>query len=341
MACWPRRRRRAAAIVEDMYESDSKNTGALALRAGATPGRDSATAIEVIRLSKRYGATVAVEDLSFTASYGRIVGFLGPNGAGKTTTMRALLGLIKPTAGTATIDGRPYAQLPDPVSIVGAMLDGGALHPGRSGRSHLRVLARAAGVPDSRAETLLSLVGLGSAAGRRASDYSLGMRQRLGLAAALIGDPKMLVLDEPANGLDPQGIRWLRHLLRSLAAEGRAILISSHVLAEVAQTVDDIVVISSGRSVLQAPLEQVLAEHAAGTRVTGPDTGRLGDLLRAEGAHVVPEGRGAISVRDRSEEDILRVVAARQLRVSEVSPAGASLEAIYLQLTGNPDGGTS
>jgi len=324
-----------------MIETDSKNTRAPALRAGAAPGRDSTTAIEVTRLSKRYGATMAVEDLSFTASYGRIVGFLGPNGAGKTTTLRALLGLIRPTAGTATIDGCPYAQLPDPVRTVGAVLDGGALHPGRSGRSHLRVLASAAGVPDSRAESLLSLAGLESAAGRRAGDYSLGMRQRLGLAAALLGDPKVLVLDEPANGLDPQGIRWLRDLLRSLAAEGRAILISSHVLAEVAQTVDDIVVIRSGRSVLQAPLEQLLAQHAAGARVAGPDGRRLGELLRAEGAHVVPEGPAAITVRDRSEEQILHVVAVHQLMVSEVSQAGSSLEEIYLELTGNPDGDTS
>lgn len=245
-----------------MIEAESKNTRAPAIRAAVAPSRGAATAIEVARLSKHYGATAAVEDLSFTASYGRIVGFLGPNGAGKTTTLRALLGLIRPTAGTATIDGRPYAQLPDPVRTVGAVLDGGALHPGRSGRSHLRVLARADGIPDSRAEALLSLVGLESAADRRAGGYSLGMRQRLGLAAALLGDPKVLVLDEPANGLDPQGIRWLRHLLRSLAAEGRAILISSHVLAEVAQTVDDIVVILAGRSVLQAPLDQLLAEHA-------------------------------------------------------------------------------
>jgi ABC-2 type transport system ATP-binding protein len=324
-----------------MIEADSKNTQSPARRAGAAPGRGSATAIAVTRLSKRYGATVAVEDLSFTASYGRIAGFLGPNGAGKTTTLRARLGLIRPTAGTATIDGCPYPQLPDPVRTVGAVLDGGALHPGRSGRSHRRVLARAAGVPDSRAETLLSVVGLESAADRRAGDYSLGMRQRLGLAAALLGDPKVLVLDEPANGLDPQGIQWLRGLLRSLAAEGRAILVSSHVLAEVAQTVDDIVVIRSGRSVMQAPLGQLLAEHAAGARVAGPDTGRLGELLRAEGAHVVPEGPGTITVRDRSEEEILRTVAIHQLMVSEVSPAGASLEQIYLELTGNPDGGTS
>jgi ABC-2 type transport system ATP-binding protein len=265
-----------------MIETENSNTREPAPRAGTVPGRGSTAAIEVAGLSKRYGATAAVEDLSFTASYGRIVGFLGPNGAGKTTTLRALLGLIRPTSGTATIDGCPYAQLPDPARTVGAMLDGGALHPGRSGRSHLRVLARAAGVSDRRAETLLGVVGLESAAGRRAGGYSLGMRQRLGLAAALLGDPKVLVLDEPANGLDPQGIRWLRDLLRSLAAEGRAVLVSSHVLAEVAQTVDDIVVINSGRSVLQVPLEQLLAEHA-----------------------------------------------------------GSSLEDIYLELTGNPNEGTS
>jgi ABC-2 type transport system ATP-binding protein len=218
-----------------------------------------AAAIEVAGLSKRYGAKAAVEDLSFTVQYGRIVGFLGPNGAGKTTTLRTLLGLIRPTGGAATINGRAFAQLPDPARTVGAVLDAGAVHPGRSGRSHLRALARAAGIPDGRAEGVLSLVGLQSAAGARAGSYSLGMRQRLGLAAALLGDPQVLVLDEPANGLDPQGIRWLRDLLSSLAGEGRAILVSSHALAEVAQTVDDVVVICGGRSVVQAPLEQLLA----------------------------------------------------------------------------------
>jgi ABC-2 type transport system ATP-binding protein len=226
------------------------------------PPRRTAAAIEVAGLSKRYGAKAAVEDLSFTVEYGRIVGFLGPNGAGKTTTLRALLGLIRPTGGAATINGRPYAQLPDPARTVGAVLDAGAVHPGRSGRSHLRALARAAGLPDRRADSVLSLVGLRSAAGARAGSYSLGMRQRLGLAAALLGDPQVLVLDEPANGLDPQGIRWLRDLLSSLAREGRAILVSSHALAEVAQTVDDVVVIRGGRSVVQAPLDQLLAGSA-------------------------------------------------------------------------------
>ena len=214
-------------------------------------------AIDVAGLSKRFGPAVAVRDLSFTVSYGRITGFLGPNGAGKTTTLRALLGLVRPDAGRALIAGRRYSELASPVGTVGALLDAGAVHPGRTGRDHLRVLARAAGVPVDRADHLLAQVGLAPAARQRAGGYSLGMRQRLGLAAALLGDPRILVLDEPANGLDPQGIRWLRDLLRSLAAEGRSILVSSHILAEVAQTVDDVVVISGGRSVAQAPLGQL------------------------------------------------------------------------------------
>ena len=230
--------------------------------ATAADGRPAAPAIEVAGLSKRFGATAAVRDLSFTVAYGRITGFLGPNGAGKTTTLRAMLGLVAPDAGRALVAGCRYADLPDPLRTAGALLDAAAVHPGRSGRDHLRVLARAAGVPDRRADALLARVGLEHAAGQRAGGYSLGMRQRLGLAAALLGDPRVLVLDEPANGLDPQGVRWLRDLLRSLAAGGRAVLVSSHALAEVAQTVDDVVVISGGRSVLQAPLDQVLARHA-------------------------------------------------------------------------------
>jgi ABC-2 type transport system ATP-binding protein len=228
-------------------------------RAGAARNRPPATppAIDVAGLSKRFGPAVAVRDLSFTVSYGRITGFLGPNGAGKTTTLRALLGLVRPDAGRALIAGRRYSELASPLGTVGALLDAGAVHPGRTGRDHLRVLARAARVPADRADHLLAQVGLAPAARQRAGGYSLGMRQRLGLAAALLGDPRILVLDEPANGLDPQGIRWLRDLLRSLAAEGRSILVSSHILAEVAQTVDDVVVISGGRSVAQAPLEQL------------------------------------------------------------------------------------
>jgi ABC-2 type transport system ATP-binding protein len=241
--------------------SNTQGSAPVARRAGTAAGRPpvtSAPAIQVAGLRKRFGHAVAVEDVSFTVFYGRITGFLGPNGAGKTTTLRMLLGLIHPDAGTAMIAGKPYPKLASPARTVGALLDAAA-HPGRSGRDHLQVLAAAAGIPQGRAGQLLATVGLQHAARQRAGGYSLGMRQRLGLAAALLGDPAVLVLDEPANGLDPQGIRWLRDLLRALAAEGRAVLVSSHLLAEVAQTVDDVVVISRGRTVAQAPLPDLLA----------------------------------------------------------------------------------
>ena len=294
-------------------------------------------AIEIEALTKRYGeGTLAVDDLSFKVEAGRIVGFLGPNGAGKTTTLRALLGLIRPTSGTATVEGRPFVALEDPAHTVGAVLDGGMLHPGRSGRNHLRMLARPAGVPNSRVDELLRLVDLADSADRRAGGYSLGMRQRLGLAAALLGDPRVLVLDEPANGLDPQGIRWLRDFLRSLSAEGRAVLVSSHVLAEVAQTADEVVVIARGRSVAQAPLKELLATSAGGMRVAGPDVARLAELLRADGASVDDAGEGAIAVHDRSGEDIGRLIAQHQLVISELSPISSSLEEIFFQLTGDP-----
>jgi ABC-2 type transport system ATP-binding protein len=297
-------------------------------------------AIEVSGLTKRFGPTVAVEDLSFTVEPGRIVGFLGPNGAGKTTTLRILLGLVNATSGDATIEGRAYRELDDPVHTVGALLDGGMLHPGRSGRNHLRALARASGVSNARADELLTLVALSDAADRRAGGYSLGMRQRLGLAAALLGDPRVLVLDEPANGLDPQGIRWLRDFLRSLAAEGRAVLVSSHVLAEVSQTADDVVVIDHGRSVAQATLAELTAQAGGGMRVAGPDAAALGDLLRAEGAEVVGAGNGAILVRDRTGEDIGRVIARGGMVISELAPAGSSLEEIFFELT-SASGGPS
>ncbi|HMJ03335.1 MAG TPA: ATP-binding cassette domain-containing protein [Conexibacter sp.] len=294
-----------------------------------------AHAIEVTGLTKRFGTTLAVDDLSFSVEGGRVVAFLGPNGAGKTTTLRALLGLVNPTGGSATIEGRPYSQLADPTRAVGAMLDGGMLHPGRSGRNHLRTLARAAGLGDARVDELLQLVGLADAAGKRTKGYSLGMRQRLGLAATLLGDPRVLVLDEPANGLDPQGIRWLRDFLRGLAAEGRAVLVSSHVLAEVAQTADEVVVIHKGRSVAQAPLDELLAQSAAagGMRVAGPDTGRLAEVLRADGAEVQAGGDGSIVVSDRSGEQIGRAIAEHRVVISELSPIGQSLEEVFFELT--------
>jgi ABC-2 type transport system ATP-binding protein len=291
-----------------------------------------AHAIEVSGLTKRFGPVLAVDNLTFTADEGRVVGFLGPNGAGKTTTLRMLLGLVNPTAGNATVQGQAYGQLDDPVHTVGAVLDGGMLHPGRSGRNHLRALGRSAGVGDARVEELLELVALKDAANRRAGGYSLGMRQRLGLATALLGDPHVLVLDEPANGLDPQGIRWLRDFLRRLASEGRAVLVSSHVLAEVAQTADDVVVINRGRSVAQAPLSEIMARSGGGMKVSGPDVRRLGDILHAQGAKVSGDS-AQILVQDRSGEQIGRLVAEHQLVISELAPTGSSLEEIYFELT--------
>src|SRR4051794_15436751 len=269
-----------------------------------------AHAIEVAGLTKHFGQVRAVDNLSFTVDEGRVVGFLGPNGAGKTTTLRMLLGLVNPTAGTPTVLGAPFVTLSDPVHTVGAVLDGGMLHPGRSGRNHLRTLATASGIGNARVDELLELVALSDAADRRAGGYSLGMRQRLGLAAALLGDPRVLVLDEPANGLDPQGIRWLRDFLRALAREGRAVLVSSHVLAGVSQTADDVVVINRGRSVAQGTLTELIARSGGGMRVAGPDVGRLRELLVADGADV--SGDADIVVRNRSGEDIGRVIAGHQ-----------------------------
>src|SRR5215218_2474943 len=210
-------------------------------------------------LTKRYGGRAAVDDLSFTVRPGRVTGFLGPNGAGKTTTLRMLLGLVRPTAGAATIGGRRYVELPQPLRSVGAVLEASNFHPGRSGRDHLRILAPSAAASAGRVEEVLHLVGLDQSAHRRAGGYSLGMRQRLGLAAALLGDPRVLVLDEPANGLDPEGIRWLRGYLRTLAAQGRTVVVSSHVLSEVQQTVDDVVIIANGRLVHSSSLAELEA----------------------------------------------------------------------------------
>jgi ABC-2 type transport system ATP-binding protein len=214
--------------------------------------------IAVEALTKRYGTVTAVDDLTFELIPGRITGFLGPNGAGKSTTMRLLLGLARPDSGRATINGRPYAKLRDPLRHVGALLDPNVFHPGRSGRTALRIAARPARIPGQRVEEVLELAGLGNAAHRRAGGYSQGMRQRLALAAALLGDPETLILDEPANGLDPEGVHWLRGLLRRLAAEGCTIFISSHLLAELAQTVDDVILSNQGRLVTAGPMAALL-----------------------------------------------------------------------------------
>ena len=295
--------------------------------------------IEVRNLSKRFGSVQAVSDLTFEVAPGRVTGFLGPNGAGKSTTLRMLLGLIHPTGGDATFDGKHYSDLPDPTRQVGALLEETSFHPGRSGRNHLRVLAAEAGIATDRVDEVLALVELTDAGRRRTGGYSLGMRQRLGLAAALLGDPSVLVLDEPANGLDPQGIRWLRDFLRRLASEGRAVLVSSHVLAEISQLADEVIVINHGRSVAQAPLAELIARGGGGMRVAGPDVGRLREILEADGATVA--GAGDIIVRDRTGEQIGRLIAQHQLVVSELAPVGSSLEEVFFELTGSGEGGPS
>ena len=289
--------------------------------------------IEVEGLSKRFGKTQAVAGLSFRVEPGTITGFLGPNGAGKSTTLRSVLGLVHPDAGAATVLGVPYRKLDRPLHRVGAVLEASEVHPGRSGRNHLRVQAAAARLPRSRVEEVLTLVELSAAAKRRVKGYSLGMRQRLGLATALLGDPEVLVLDEPANGLDPAGIRWLRDLLRSLAAEGRTILVSSHVLSEVAQTADRVVIIHRGRLIQQATIAEVLAGAQGATRVRSPEATRLRDLLAAEGGTVTAVD-GATLAADLPPERIGELAAANGIVLHELTVERATLEEVFLELTG-------
>ena len=289
--------------------------------------------IEVEGLSKRFGKTQAVSGLSFRVDPGTITGFLGPNGAGKSTTLRSILGLVQPDAGSTTVLGVPYRDLDRPLHRVGAVLEASEVHPGRSGRNHLRVQAAAAGLPRARVEEVLALVELSAAAKRRVKGYSLGMRQRLGLATALLGDPEVLVLDEPANGLDPAGIRWLRDFLRSLAAEGRTILVSSHVLAEVAQTVDRVVIIHRGTLIQQASIAEVLAGAQGATRVRTPDSRRLRELLAAQGATVTEVDERTLAV-DLPPERVGELAAADGIVLHELTVERATLEEVFLELTG-------
>ena len=291
--------------------------------------------IEVAGLTKRFGSTLAVDDLSFSVKPGRITGFLGPNGAGKSTTMRVVLGLVKPTAGTTSVLGVQYRDLQHPVRRVGVLLETFDAHPGRSGRNHLRVLALAGGIPRSRVDEVLGLVELRDAGRRRVKGYSLGMRQRLGLAAALLGDPEVLVLDEPANGLDPQGIRWLRDFLRSLASEGRTILISSHVLSEVAQTVDDVVIIHRGKLIRQAPMADVETMAAGSTIVRSPTAERLAELLGEAHIEATRGPDGGLSVAAPPER-VGELAAEHRVVLHELSVERASLEEVFLELTGDP-----
>ncbi len=284
-------------------------------------------------LTKRFGKLTAVDDLSFALEAGTITGFLGPNGAGKTTTLRMLLGLAAPTVGRALIFDQPYAKLADAAHRVGAVLEATDFHPGRSGRDHLRTLSRAVDLPDSRVDEVLGLVELTDAAGRRVKGYSLGMRQRLGLACALLGDPELLVLDEPANGLDPEGVRWLRDFLRTFASEGRTVLISSHVLAEVAQTVDQVLIISRGRLVVETSLERLTARAGGSVRVRSPRLAQLAEALRREQIETTDSNDHALLAHDTTSERVGDVAFAAGVPVHELVAEGSSLEEVFLELT--------
>jgi ABC-2 type transport system ATP-binding protein len=289
--------------------------------------------LEARGLTKRYGSTTAVEDLSFAVASGRITGFLGPNGAGKTTTLRALLGLLLPSAGQGLVMGRRYARLRDPTGSVGAVLEAHNYHPARSGRNHLRVLATAAGVPEARIDQVLAEVELEGAARRRVGGYSLGMRQRLSVAGALLGKPSLLVLDEPANGLDPEGIRWLRTFLRTFAADGGTVFISSHVLAEVAQIADEVVIIHHGRLIAHEPLAVLTARAAGATVVRSPEAEQLRERLAQAGIEATRDSGDELRVRVPAAR-VGEVAAAAGIVLHELRAEAASLEEVFLELTG-------
>ena len=291
-------------------------------------------AIEVVGLTKRYGATVAVDDLSFTARPGRVTGFVGPNGAGKSTTMRVILGLDAPDAGGTLVNGRHYGKLGAPLREIGALLDAGALHPGRRAHDHLLWLAQSNGLPRGRIDEVLALVGLSDVAQRRTGGFSLGMAQRLGIAAALLGDPPVLMFDEPVNGLDPEGVRWIRGFLRGLAAEGRAVLVSSHLMNELQGTADHLVVIGRGRLIADTSVAELLrAASGDGVTVRTPDPGAAMALLAAAGASVTTNGHDALEIRGMSADRVAGLMAGRGLRLDELTPHRASLEEAYMELT--------
>jgi ABC-2 type transport system ATP-binding protein len=288
-------------------------------------------------LSKKFGSVEAVRNLSFALEAGTITGFLGPNGAGKTTTLRMLLGLSVPTSGRALVFDTRYAELERPAHRIGAVLEATDFHPGRSGRNHLRTLSQAAGIPDARVDEVLRLVELDGAARRRVKGYSLGMRQRLGLASALLGDPDLLILDEPANGLDPEGVRWLRDFLRSYAKGGRTVLVSSHVLAEVAQTVDHVLIVAKGQLVIESPLAELTSRVGGTVRVRSPQASELQEALQREGLETSRGADGALIVAGAPIERVGEIAAASSVVLHELASGGASLEEIFLELTSSGD----
>ena len=289
--------------------------------------------IEISHLTKRFGKVLAVDDVSFAITPGTITGFLGPNGAGKTTTLRMIVGLVRPTSGNVEVLGGRYADLRRPWTRVGALLDASGFHPGRSGRNALRVVARASGIPDARVEEVLDMVELGGAAKRAVKGYSTGMRQRLALACVLLGDPELLLLDEPANGLDPEGMRWLRTFLRARAGEGKTVLVSSHVLAEVEQTVDDVLIISKGRLLAQAPIGRLGGRAARVVRVRSPQAERLEQLLLERGA-AVNRLEQALAIRGPSSADVGQIALEHGIVLHELLTEQPSLEDVFLSIAG-------
>ncbi len=294
--------------------------------------------ITVSGLTKRYGDRTVVDDVSFTLEPGTVTGFLGPNGAGKTTTMRMMTGLVPASAGSATVDGRPYGELPNPGAVVGTLLDASAVHPGRTGRVHLRLLAAAIGVPAGRADEVLAQVGLTDAARRRVGGYSLGMRQRLGIAGALLADPPVLMFDEPVNGLDPEGIRWMRDLLRGHAARGGTVLLSSHLLGEVEHTVDRLLVIGGGRIVADGAVASLLGGDGVVVRAVDPEA--LAHALRTAGFHVERGDDGALVVPGAGPAAVGAVAAAGAHVLVDLRPVQRGLEDLFFQLTSATPEGT-
>jgi ABC-2 type transport system ATP-binding protein len=290
--------------------------------------------IEARGLSKRYGVTLAVDDLSFKVEAGKVTGFLGPNGSGKSTTMRMIVGLDAPTSGSATVGGRTYGSLRFPLHEVGALLDADAAHPGRRARDHLNWLADSNRIRRTRVDEVLDTVGLTDAAHRRVGELSLGMGQRLGIAAALLGDPAVLILDEPINGLDPEGILWVRHLLRSLAGEGRTVLVSSHLMTEMALTADDLIIIGRGRLLSSGSVTDFIEQRAGHhVKVVTPDADALGALLRDKGAEVAVDGPEELSVQGLESRDIGILASGAGLTLYELSTQRASLEDAFMELT--------
>jgi ABC-2 type transport system ATP-binding protein len=291
--------------------------------------------ISVRGLTKVYGGVRAVDDLTFDVAAGKVTGFLGPNGAGKSTTMRMVMGLDRPTAGTATVNGKRYVDLPAPLREVGALLDAGAMHPGRTGRAHLRIAACTSGIPASRVDEVIEQVGLEKAAGRRIKGYSLGMRQRLGIAAALLGDPQVLLFDEPVNGLDLDGVRWIRALLRGFADEGRTVLVSSHLMSEMQMIADRVVIIGRGRLIADAGVEEFLRGlDGSRVRVRSPQTDVLRELLADRGS-VELTAPGELEVTGVAAAEIGDLAHERGIRLHHLAELDQSLEHAYLALTGS------